>query len=178
MINNNNNNTLDTDSWKLTIRAACLRSLENNSNNNNNNNNNEQKTFQDVLDLEAPKSFRSRSIIKIIVNTIIIVIIIRSKEITFAAEKLCKIAQIKKLLLSSEEASHILVAIKCNAHRILANNNNNNNQIALGLFPIVSMINHSCVPNCTHYFRFSNNNKPQLVIRAIRDIKPDEEVFE
>jgi hypothetical protein len=95
------------------------------------------------------------------------------KEINVLADKIEKIAKIKKLYCTAEEAKKLLLIIRCNAHSIY---NKEKISVALGLFPTICMINHSCVPNCTHYFRFQKNKSPQMVIRAIRDINIDEEL--
>lgn len=41
-----------------------------------------------------------------------------------------------------------------------------------GLFPLASIFNHSCVPNCTKYFQGK-----YMIIIANKDIKIDEELY-
>ncbi|KZC10510.1 PREDICTED: SET and MYND domain-containing protein 5 [Dufourea novaeangliae] len=47
------------------------------------------------------------------------------------------------------------------------------NNEGTGLYVLQSALNHSCVPNAVVEFPFSNN---VLVVRAIRDIQPEEEI--
>ena len=100
--------------------------------------------------------------------------------------------------ISAAEISHLIFAIQCNAHGVMGaiNNNNNNNRnsnadadsatavmdrkyatLAVGFFPMTSMMNHSCRPNCTHYFVSGVGNTPKLVMRAVRDIEEGEELM-
>ena len=82
-----------------------------------------------------------------------------TKIIQETALKLEKIAKIKRLDLSYENARKLLLVIRCNAHCIL---NAKDEAVALGLFPLTSMINHSCRPNCTHYFYLEQGKQPQM----------------
>ena len=43
----------------------------------------------------------------------------------------------------------------------------------LVLFPIIARINHSCLPNCHHYW---SNNKNSFLVRAAQEIQPGEEI--
>ena len=43
----------------------------------------------------------------------------------------------------------------------------------LVLFPTIARINHSCVPNCHHYW---SNKQGCFMIRAVKDIEPDQEI--
>lgn len=69
--------------------------------------------------------------------------------------------------LSTKDALQLLCAIPCNAHHIV---NNDQQPVALGLFPLTCMMNHSCVPNCAHYFVVTPAARPQLVMVAVEDI--------
>lgn len=85
--------------------------------------------------------------------------------------KLSKLMSMCKLPVSISEARHLLSAIRYNAHCLL---DRDGRAVALGLFPRVSMLNHSCVPNCTKYFSFRHGEPPQLVIRSGRLIPAGE----
>ena len=77
------------------------------------------------------------------------------------------------LMLSADEVSHIVLAIQCNAHSIKISSGD---VIGVGLFPTVSMMNHSCIPNCAHTFSVSQFSPVRLEMRAIRDITAGEEL--
>ncbi|KAF0873841.1 SMYD3 methyltransferase, partial [Crocuta crocuta] len=46
-------------------------------------------------------------------------------------------------------------------------------EVGVGLYPSMSLLNHSCDPNCSIVF-----NGPHLLLRAVRDIEAGEEVSE
>lgn len=83
------------------------------------------------------------------------------------AEKISLILKKHGFLLSSGQISHIIISIQCNAHKVL---NSDGNAVALGLFPMTSMINHSCTPNAVHGFQLIRGELPRLVMHAITDI--------
>ena len=91
-----------------------------------------------------------------------------SEAISSVAQVLAEIASENDLELSHKEAKKLLLSVQCNAHRIL---DCQRRGIALGLFPLVSMINHSCFPNCEHYFKIEKYKPPRLVIRAIKNVR-------
>jgi hypothetical protein len=64
--------------------------------------------------------------------------------------------------------------LQCNAHRIVVTDENL--PAALGIFPATSMLNHSCVPNCAHYFRICQGERPTVVMLAIEDIEAGAEL--
>lgn len=70
------------------------------------------------------------------------------------------------------DIEHFLFAIQCNAHRIVSENI----PIGLGLFPLTSMMNHSCSPNCAQYFIIEPGKPVRLIMRAIRAIAEGEEL--
>lgn len=74
---------------------------------------------------------------------------------------------------TASEVEYLYYMIKSNAHHIL---DASYRPIMLGLFPMTSMINHSCVPNCAHYFVFENGRTPRLVMRAVKDVSIGEEI--
>ena len=95
------------------------------------------------------------------------------EELKITSKTISKIASDYKLLLSDNEALHLLYAIQCNAHQIL---DENDRAIGLGLFPYTSMLNHNCAPNCAHHYEITNNGIPKLIMRAIKDIEPGSEI--
>lgn len=85
----------------------------------------------------------------------------------------------KDLPISGPEAAELLFIIQSNAHRITQFGGV---PIGLGLFPLTSLMNHSCNPNCVHHFSLSTaipntaRSTPKLVMRALKDIKAGEEL--
>lgn len=77
------------------------------------------------------------------------------------------------LSVSEEEINHLLLAIQSNAHRVV---DAEKRCVGLGIFPFVSMLNHSCSPNCAHHFVLSPGHPPSLVMQAITDIAPGDEL--
>mmetsp|Transcript_18020 Transcript_18020/g.22708 ORF Transcript_18020/g.22708 Transcript_18020/m.22708 type:complete len:653 (-) Transcript_18020:137-2095(-) len=59
---------------------------------------------------------------------------------------------------------HLLLATQCNAHGVRIAHAHP--LLALGLFPLGSMLNHSCVPNCHHHFVLKRHQFPVLQFRA------------
>ena len=109
-------------------------------------------------------------------------------EVKKLITKLAKIGSLCKLplLANAKEVIHILSVFRCNAHHVV--DSDNGAVIALGLFPLVSMLNHSCQPNCVKHFDFCENfdhvntssgggkRPPRLVIRPMRTILDGEEL--
>lgn len=90
-------------------------------------------------------------------------------------------------LLSPQQIQHLILAIQCNAHRIVTFTSTTSTSttnstpissypIGLGLFPYTSMINHSCTPNCAHDFHTLQHGIPTLIMRVLSDIHPGEEL--
>jgi hypothetical protein len=77
------------------------------------------------------------------------------------------------LPLSSEEVNHLLLAIQSNAHRVV---DADKRCVGLGAFPFISMLNHSCSPNCSHHFSLQQGQPPALVMQAIADIAAGDEL--
>nr|XP_040574642.1 uncharacterized protein LOC121123582 [Lepeophtheirus salmonis] len=48
-----------------------------------------------------------------------------------------------------------------------------NSRTYLGLFPNVARINHSCIPNCHHYW---TSKTGKYTVRSVKEIKPGEEI--
>lgn len=160
------------DPLKLVIKIACKRSIEApttpgsgatstptcplNGNHN---------TFSHIKTLETTSTLSSSSM-DIIVKF---------------AELLSKIFVKQNIAMTAEEVKNLLLQIQCNAHRLKLISRNkhdvisNTQSIALGLFPLTSMLNHDCNPNCYHYFVIAPNKVPRLVMRAMRDIQQGEE---
>ena len=89
------------------------------------------------------------------------------------ANKMAVLFQRSNTDISPTDIEHLLLAIQCNAHRIVSQDAH---PLALGLFPFTSMLNHSCEPNCAHDFILTRNKAPVLSMRAITDIEVGEEI--
>jgi SET and MYND domain-containing protein len=95
------------------------------------------------------------------------------------------------------ECMNLLYLIQCNAHRIVTAPEPgaftlSHTPIGLGIYPITSLLNHSCDPNSVHHFEpvlpgesavrqqaHSHAHVragPRLCVRALRDIKEGEEL--
>ena len=71
-------------------------------------------------------------------------------------------------MLSAVEARSLLYSIQCNAHRIVSHKSGEKAAaLGLGLFPLTSMMNHSCSPNAVHCFLIEAGRPPRLIMRAI-----------
>jgi hypothetical protein len=77
------------------------------------------------------------------------------------------------LPLTAPDAEFLLFAIQCNAHSVV---NDTGAAVGLGLFPLTSMLNHSCRPNCVHQFLCTPGRPPRLVMRAVAAVAPGEEL--
>eukprot|EP00250_Pteridium_aquilinum_P002084 c12288_g1_i1 orf=48-1733(+) len=71
---------------------------------------------------------------------------------------------------SAEDMEYLAALINANAHGMGAQGLHNTD-IAIGIFPFVSMLNHSCRPNCCF---FSDGNV--MYVRATQDISKDKEL--
>ena len=89
--------------------------------------------------------------------------------------ELSNIARTSNLNLSAIEARSLLYSIQCNAHQIV-NARKGLKAVALGLFPLTSMMNHSCSPNCIHRFLIEPGRPPRLIMRAIEHIQKGTEL--
>lgn len=87
---------------------------------------------------------------------------------------LSEIAEESDLTLSEGEAFHLLLAIQSNAHRV--KDEQTEQAVSLGLFPMTSMMNHSCDPNSFHSFCLRPNAPPVLTMRALKHISSGEEL--
>ena len=75
--------------------------------------------------------------------------------------------------LELPDVEQLMYSVQCNAHRVL---DSECRPVALGVFPFTSMMNHSCVPNCAHYFVVEQGKSPRLIMRANRDVSTGEEL--
>lgn len=82
------------------------------------------------------------------------------EEIQQVTQALSTLIRDSELDMTEEDVNRAIYMIQSNAHRIV----NDAVPVALGLFPLTSMINHSCVPNCNHYFQFEKGRPPKLVM--------------
>ena len=117
-------------------------------------------TFEHVLLLEANTKSVTPEVARDVVRT---------------TAHLSTIARTSNLNLSAVEVRQLLYSIQCNAHLIVANQRGLK-AVALGLFPLTSMMNHSCNPNCTHRFLIEQGKPPKLIMRAIQIIEKGEEL--
>lgn len=129
-------------------------------------------SFSHILTLEAVESAMTASDRADFVRTV------------HAVADICRRSD---LPISDAEVSTLLFAIQCNAHRIVHLSNieisvdypftpSSLVSCGLGLFPLISMINHSCCPNATHQFIVEAGCPPRQIIRAIDHIKPGDEI--
>ena len=114
--------------------------------------------FAHVMSLEAPEASMDAESLE---------------DILAVAEVLAGLLEDTGLPLSTEEVNHLLLAIQSNAHRVV---DTDKRCVGLGTFPFISMLNHSCCPNCAHHFVVSPGQPPVLVMQAIADIIPGDEL--
>uniref|UniRef100_A0A6P5JU52 [histone H3]-lysine(4) N-trimethyltransferase n=1 Tax=Phascolarctos cinereus TaxID=38626 RepID=A0A6P5JU52_PHACI len=74
-------------------------------------------------------------------------------------------AEIKNGAILSSRCLHLVI---CNGFTI---SNGEMQEVGVGLYPSMSLLNHSCDPNCVIVFE-----GPSLFLRAVRNIKPGEEL--
>jgi len=96
-----------------------------------------------------------------------------AEEISAVAKILANSVAASAYAPTSSEAQQLLFAIQCNAHQVL---DDESRAIGLGLFPLTSMMNHSCSPNCSHYFEIRQCQPPRLIMVALQDIMAGEEL--
>lgn len=72
------------------------------------------------------------------------------------------------------DMARLLLAIQCNAHSIRDSYESN---LGLGVYPIASMLNHSCQPNAYHVFRFhQGEGPPTLLFKTLRAVGTGQEL--
>lgn len=78
-----------------------------------------------------------------------------------------------KLDFSKEDVRHVVEVLKSNAFEINTSTKNKPGGLGRGVFPLLSLLNHSCAPNVT--FRYVEDDSMECF--AIKDIRADEELF-
>ena len=145
------------DSLKLVIRIGATRSIEK-SQTEHGKGASKSLQFDTIQELEANQQSTSSE---------------AKLDVSATAIAMSKFTNFAENSLSKSEIEHLLYAIQCNAHQIV---DENEATIALGLFPMTSMMNHSCNPNCAHYFQLTQNNSPKLIMKAIDYIAEGDEL--
>ena len=96
-----------------------------------------------------------------------------AEEVSAIANIVASAAAASSLALTTSEARQLLYTIQCNAHQVT---DEEGRAIGLGLFPWTSMMNHSCTPNCAHYFEIRQFEHPRLIMVALEDISAGAEL--
>ncbi|KAJ3299911.1 hypothetical protein HK104_006062 [Borealophlyctis nickersoniae] len=76
------------------------------------------------------------------------------------------------LTATAAEITTLACQINANSHGIRDPTGNANSDIAVGMFPLVAMLNHSCSPNCAYV----GAPYGKMVVRTLRDVKEGEEL--
>ncbi|KAJ3029561.1 hypothetical protein HK097_005777, partial [Rhizophlyctis rosea] len=76
------------------------------------------------------------------------------------------------LSTSVDEIVTLSCQINSNSHGIRDPLGNTNADIAVGLFPLVAMLNHSCLPNCAYV----GVGHGQMLVRTLREVEEGEEL--
>ena len=150
------------DAMKLVIRIGAQRKHENNLKTVpvTNVRNGRENTYNHIRLMEANTSSCSSS---------------AARDVTSTAKELAKLSSV--LSLPATEAEFLLYVIQCNAHTIVSNHDDDGAAVGLGLFPMTSMMNHSCRPNCLHQFVFETGRPPRLLMKAITHVAVGEEML-
>ncbi|KAJ3060849.1 hypothetical protein HDU98_003193 [Podochytrium sp. JEL0797] len=77
-----------------------------------------------------------------------------------------------ELNISVSDIVSLACRINSNSHGIVDPTGNTNGEVGVGLFPLASMFNHSCEPNCS----FVSSAHGKLIIRTLRPVEEGEEV--
>jgi len=94
-------------------------------------------------------------------------------DIQAVAQVMSELLDDADISLSDHDVNHLLLAIQSNAHRVV---DADKRCVGLGTFPLTSMLNHSCSPNCSHHFIVRQGEPPALVMQAIADINEGDEL--
>ena len=150
------------DAMKLVVRIGAQRKYENNKKEIpvTNVRNGRENTYHHIRLMEANTSSCSS---------------IAARDVTTTAKELARLSSI--LSLPATEAEFLLYVIQCNAHTIVNNHEDDAAAVGLGLFPMTSMMNHSCRPNCLHQFVFETGRPPRLLMKVIAPVAVGEEML-
>ena len=150
------------DAMKLVVRIGAQRKHENNNKAVSvmNVRNGRENTYHHIRLLEANTSSCSSA---------------AARDVSTTAKELARLSSV--LSLPATEAEFLLYVIQCNAHTIVSNHDDDIAAVGLGLFPLTSMMNHSCRPNCLHQFVFETGRPPRLLMKAITHVAVGEEML-
>ncbi|KAJ3060848.1 hypothetical protein HDU98_003192, partial [Podochytrium sp. JEL0797] len=77
-----------------------------------------------------------------------------------------------ELTLPVSDIVSLACRINSNSHGIIDPTGDTNGEIGVGMFPLVAMLNHSCVPNCS----FVSSTHGKMIVRTLRPVDVGEEL--
>ena len=118
-----------------------------------------KNTFRDIMSLQSGLLMLSSAI---------------AMEINAVSEAISASLASSGQSMSADIVQQLLFILQCNAHRVVVGETRRT--VGLGLYPMASMLNHSCSPNCVLRFRIQRYSRPHIVIVATQDIPPGVEL--